>query len=272
MVKKIKRLLRKFSQKFSLTKREKFALVVAGLTLGLLVIQLANFALRYPLTAGLVVLTYVLSAWGLREDLAGVEWVTLFILPTMYAAALTLFYFLLPVRWLTRLPMAIIFAVGMYAILLVENIYNVAAERTIQLLRAAHSVGLLLTLFTVFLFFSVIFSLHLSFSENLLLVFMVSFPAVLQSLWAMKLLEKLDFEIIFYTLVISLGLAELALVFSFWPMPTIIEALFLTTIFYSLVGIVQQHLVERLFRRTLTEFIAVLGIVFILVLFTTKWG
>ncbi|MBI4999357.1 hypothetical protein HZB97_01125 [Candidatus Gottesmanbacteria bacterium] len=272
MRRKIRKLIRKISKRFAFSKREKFALIIAILTIGLLAVQLATPSFRYPLTAGLVGLTYILSVWGLREDLRGVEWLTLFILPTMYAAAVPLFYFLLPVRWLTRLPTAILFALGMYAILLVENIYNVAAIRTIQLLRAAHSVGLLLTLLTTFLIFAIIFSLHLPFYWNLLLVFVVSFPLSLQSLWAMKLEAKINKEIFLYTLVISLVLAQLAFVFSFWPIQTIIEALFLTTVFYSLVGMVQQQLVERLFRQTMIEFIAVSAIVFILVLLTTRWG
>lgn len=272
MRRKIRKVLRKISKRFAFTKREKFTLIIAILTLGLLTVQLATPSFRYPLTVGLVVLTYILSAWGLREDLAGLEWLTLFILPTMYAAAVPLFYFLLPVRWLTRLPTAILFALGMYAILLVENIYNVAAVRTIQLLRAAHSVGLLLTLVTCFLLFAIIFSLHLPFYWNFLLVFVTSFLLVLQSLWAMKLEAKISQEIFLYTVVTSLVLSELAFVFSFWPIQTIIEALFLTTVFYSLVGMVQQHLVERLFKRTVIEFIVVSAIVFMLVLLTTRWG
>lgn len=272
MIKKIKKILHKISKKLVFSKREKFAVIVGILTAGLFVVQLVNPGLRYAFIGGLVVLTYFLSIWGLREDLDGVEWLTLFILPAAYAGALSLFYFLLPVRWLTRLPTAIIFAVGMYAILLVENIYNVAAIRTIQLLRAAHSVGLLLTLFTVFLFYSIIFSLHAPFYWNLSLVFLVSLPLVLQSLWVMRLESTISLEIIFYTLVISLGLGEMAFVFSFWPIQGVLEALFLTTGFYTLVGIVQQHLIERLFQRTLMEFIAVSGIVFALILFTTSWG
>ena len=75
-----------------------------------------------------------------------------------------------------------------------------------------------------------------------------------------------------FTLTLSLVISELALVFSFWPIPTIIEALFLTTVFYSLVSIVQQHFVERLFKKTLWEFISVSLIVFVFVIFTARWG
>lgn len=269
MFKKLKKFIKK---KLNLSKREKFGLGVGFLTLIFLSIQLVSFSFRYPLVGVLLILTYLFSAWGFEEDLKGIEWLMLFILPVMFVASLSLFYFLLPVRWLTRLPVAVIFALGVYAILLVENIYNVAAERTIQLLRAAHSVGLLLTLFTNFLFLALIFALHLPFYGNTLLVFLISFPLVLQALWSIKLEEVISRELFFYTLTLTLTLAELALVFSFWPIPTIIEALFLTTVFYSLVSIAQQHFVERLFRRTLWEFISVSLLVFVFVIFTARWG
>lgn len=265
-------LIKKISKKFSLAKRGKFVLIVAILTSGLLTIQLLEERWRYPTIGIFVLTTYFLTAWGLRENLGGIEWLTLFILPTMYAASIPLFYFLLPGRWLTRLPTALVFALGMYAILLVENIYNVAAIRTIQLLRAAHSVGLLLTLWVSFLFFALIFSFRLPSYWNLLLVFVISFPLGLQSLWAMTLKSKIEHDILLYTIVTSVVLFQLAFVFSFWPVQTIIEALFLTTVFYTLLGIIQQYLVGRLFRRTMVEFITVSGIVFILVLLTTRWG
>ena len=74
-----------------------------------------------------------------------------------------LFYFLLPVRWLTRLPVLAIFGISMYLLFLTQNIYNIAAIRTIQLLRAAHAVGFLFTIVSAFLIYNVIFALHLPF-------------------------------------------------------------------------------------------------------------
>jgi len=269
MVIKIRKFFYKFSRRFSLTKREKFAAIVIILTSGLLLIQILGPERRYLFILALSILSYFLCVWGLREDINDIEWLTLFILPVMFVAAIPLFYFLLPVRWLTRLPTAIIFAVGVYAILLVENIYNVAAERTIQLLRAAHSVGLLITLFTLFLLLSIVFSLHLYFYWNFLLVFLISFPLVLQSLWGMKLESYLSKELLVFTTIISLILAQLALVLSFWPVQTVIETLLLATVFYTLVGIIQQELIERLFKKSLVEFITVLIMVFILFLLTT---
>lgn len=247
-------------------------MIVLGLTAFFLGIQMVPFDWRYPLIFVLAFLTYVFCAWGLYEDLSGVEYLTLFILPVSFVTSLAFFYFLLPQRFLTRLPIALIFAVGVYAILLVENIYNVAASRTIALLRAAHSIGLLITLLTYFLFLTLIFSFHLNFWQNGIGVLLISLPLILQSLWTIRLEVKLSAELLIYSFFLALGFGELALIFSFWPMPTIVEALFLTTVFYSLVGATQQFLMERLFKGALREFLTVAGLVFFFVLLATKWG
>src|SRR5688572_29699988 len=100
------------------TKRQRFVVVTGILTIGLLLTQLVSQEFRYPLVIVLSVAAYILSAFALREDIHGVEWLTLLTLPTFFTAAVALFYFLLPERWLTRLPVALLYGVGMYALLL----------------------------------------------------------------------------------------------------------------------------------------------------------
>ena len=255
-----------------LSKRQEFVLVTLILTGSLTATQLFIGGLRLEILIALSLLAYLLSAYVLRQDLTGWEYATLLILPAFYTGAVYLFYLLLPVRWLTRLPIASLYAVGMYAILLTENIYNVAAERNIQLLRAAHSVGFLLTLVTVFFLVDTVVSLHLPFYFNALLTFIVILPLTLQVLWSMVLSPGIDTAVWTGSGVVTLILVELVTVFSFWPIKTTIEALFVTTAFYSLVGMTQQQLVGRLFTKTAREFFLVLGAVFILVILTTRWG
>ena len=268
MMEGFSRILKKFRKGFS--KRAQLVLVTGILTLGLIATQLVSFEDRGKMVFGLFIFTLVLSAWALRENLKGTKWVVLLILPPLFSVAVALFYFLLPVRWLTRLPSASLFALGMYALLLTGNIYNVATERSIGLLRVAQSVGLLLTLTTYFLLVETILSFHLSAFLNFILILIFSFPLALQSLWSIRLGEEIKKETL-YSLVISLCLAELAFVFSFWPVKLTIEALFLTTVFYVLVGASQQYLLKRLFKKTITEFLTVFFTVFLLLLLTTTW-
>jgi hypothetical protein len=66
------------------------------------------------------------------------EWMTLLTLPTLLLLSRCLFCF----SAVARGAVAALYAVGMYALLLTENIYNVTADRTITA-RAAQSIGFL---------------------------------------------------------------------------------------------------------------------------------
>lgn len=269
MTKVFKQLFKKIKKR-KLSKRRQLAFATLVLTLFLIATQLVSFEGREKMIFSLSILTLFLAAWSLRENLRGIKRITLLILPPLFSGAVAFFYFLLPVRWLTRLPVVSLFALGMYALLLTENIYNVATERSIGLLKVAQSVGLLLTLITYFLLSETIFSFHFS-SILIFFSFLIfSFLLTLSSLWSVRLGENLDKETP-YTAVIALCLAELAFVFSFWPIKLTIGALFLTTAFYVLVGATQCYLSGRLFKKAIAEFSTVLLIVFLLLLFTTSW-
>lgn len=255
----------------TLSKRQQFVLITIVLTAVLMLTQLVSLDLRYPMIVVLSIVTYFLCAFGLREDLHGPEWFSLLTLPTLFTAAVALFYFLLPTRWLTRLPIAVLYAVGMYALLLTENIYNVAAARTIALLRAAHSVGFLLTLATYYLLVQTVLAYRLWAPFNALLVGAVTYPLSLQLLWSIDLEPAMGKRVKDLTMVITAASLELAWVFSIWPVRTTLFALFLTTAFYGLAGMAQQYLSDRLYKRTVWEFFGVVAIVFTILLITANW-
>lgn len=256
----------------ALSKRQQFVIVVFILGAGLIATQLVSIDERNIMVVGLASFALIATLVVLREDLKGIEFLTLPILPVMFTIAVSYSYFLLPVRWLTRVPTVVFYSVIMYAALLTENIYNVAAHRSIQLLRAAQTVGLLITLIALFLLFNTIFSFHLNMYLNAALVFVVSFPLLLQSLWSVVLEEKLTSKTVIPALVLSILFAEISFILSLWPINTTIWALFLTTISYSIISILQQRLLERLFPNTLREYLRVIVITFILALITTHWG
>lgn len=262
---------KRWERHLRLSKRQQLVIITLTLTFGLVITQIMPVEFRYPMVGFLSLVTFFMSAVGLREGLARIEWLTLLTLPTLFTMAVGLFYFLLPVRWLTRLPVALLYAIGMYALLLTENIYNVAAERTIALLRAAHSVGFLLSLVTYFLLVQTILAFRLPVFANVLQVGIVSFFLVLQSLWSVELGGGIGERVWRPTIAMCFILMELSWIFSFWPVATTLIALFLTTAFYSLVGMGQQYLIERLYKKTTIEFLGVVLIVFIIVLLATHW-
>jgi hypothetical protein len=67
-------------------------------------------------------------------------------------------------------------------------------------------------------------------------------------------------------------LAEVVLAISFWPMPVSTSSLFLITVLYILLGLVQNDLQERLFKKTIREYLWVGVIVFLTIFLTTHWG
>lgn len=270
-MKELRKLFRRWERKITLTKRQQFVIVTLMLTAGLVVTQLVPGELRYPLVITFSIATYILSAFGLREDLRGIEWLTLLILPTLFTAATLLFYFLLPVRWLTRFPVAVLYAVGMYALLLTENIYNVAAERSIALLRAARSVGFLLTLVTYFLLVSTILSFRFAVGLTSIAVALVTFLLTVQALWAIELESRVSRRVWHVSVSIALVLGEFAWIFGFWPVRQALIVLFLTTALYCTVGMAQAYIEDKLYKKTVIEFGSVAAIVFVIVLVATRW-
>ncbi len=267
----IRQRLIRWDRKLSITKRQQFVIVTGLLACGLTLTQLVSEDLRYPAATVLSLLAYFLSALALRDDLKKIEWISLLTLPTLFTAAVSLFYFLLPARWLTRVPVVGLYAVGMYALLLTENIYNVAVDRTIALLRAAHSVGFLLTIVTYFLLVQTILAFRFPFFLNAMLVGLVSFALVFQSLWAVVLENPVSRRVWHISLAIAVVLAETVWAFSFWPTQSTLIVLFLTTTFYGTVGMAQQYLVEKLYKKTVIEFFSLTAIVFFIVMFATRW-
>jgi hypothetical protein len=254
-----------------MSKRAKLAVTAILLTLGLLGIQLIEIDSRYQTIGLLAGVAYGLSAWALFDDLKKVEWLTVLILPVLYPVAVALFYFLLPVRLLSRVMILSIFGIGMYALLLTENIFSVAAIRTIQLLRAAHAVGFLLTLVVAFFFWDTLFSFRLSPWWNGLGVSLTSFPLLLQALWSVNLEEKISRKVWQSSLGLSWGLGILALAVSLWPVTITVGSLFLVSGLYVSLGLVQHQLSGKLFPKTVNEYLTVAVLVMVITYFLARW-
>lgn len=255
-----------------MSKRKKLGLVAVFLTLGIFGVQSVEVESRYQAIGLLAGGAYALSVWAMLEDLKGIEWLTTLILPVFYPVSVALFYFLLPGRILTQVLIGTLFGLGMYALLLTENIFNVASIRTIQLLRAAHAVGFLLTLLVAFFLWDTIFSFRLDPWWNGLLVGITAWPLALSTLWSVNLEERLSPAVIWGSVVNSWSLMVMALMISFWPVTITVASLFLVTALYVGLGIGQQYLAGRLFKKTLSEYLWVGLIVLVTVFFLARWS
>lgn len=256
---------------FGLNKRQKIIIASVILTFGLLSTQLVDFNLRFRFLAGLTVLAYILSLWALWEGINFLKAIILLILPTLFALGLASFYFLLPVRWLTRLPVALIFGLSYYLLLLSQNVFNVASIRTIPLYRAASTTAFLFTLITAFFLFNVIHAFNLLFIWNGLLVFTVGFFLILQIIWSIDMKERLSTAVTVQSFTLSFSLAEISMVLSFWPMVTTMWSLTLASVMYVLIGLTTQILRDRMGRRVLWEYLSIGTLIFLVAFLTTSW-
>lgn len=255
-----------------MSKRQKFVLSSIILALGFFLIQFVGFERRFLAIGTLTLLSVGLSFWGLREGLGRDASLLTLILPAFFTAGIGLFYFLLPATILTRIPVLVLYALGTYALLLTSNIYTVATIRTIALLRAAHAVGFLLTLAAAFLLLNTLLSLRSSFWVNGVGGAAISFPLFLEGLWSIELERKLSREVLAVSLGFAALVGEIATILSFWPVSVAVGALALTTVVYVLLGLGQAKLQQRLFEKTIREYLLVGIIVFITMFLTAKWG
>lgn len=257
---------------YEITKRQKFILMSAFLTVILVTTQTVPESLRLETISFLALSTLMLAIFALWGELSGIKYFLLLLLPVYFVTGSSLFYFLLPVRWLTRLPFALLFGISVYLLMLTSNIYNVAAIRTIALLRAAHAVGLLFSIVATFFLTNVLFSLHLPFYLIVLGVLAIVTPLYLVGLWSYELAEYISKKVIIYTLIFALVSAEVALVLSFWPVVPINGALVIVTIMYVLLGLGQFVFYEKMKTRVVLEHLLVALVVALIVLASTRWG
>lgn len=257
--------------KFQITKRQKIIITSVLLTIGLLSTQIVDFNLRFRFMAGLGIAAYILSLWALWEGINLTKAIILLTLPTFYVLAVTSFYFLLPVRWLTRAPVAFTFGLTFYLLLLAQNVFNVASIRTIPLYRAASTASFLFTLLSAFFIYNVIYAFNLLFIWNGLAVALVSYPLILQSLWALDMRDKISASLFFQSFILALILGEFALGFSFWPMSPVFWSLSLSSALYVLLGLTTLVLKGRATKRVVWEYLGIGVVVFIISFLTTSW-
>ena len=257
---------------FEITKRQKFIFMSAFLTVVLVATQTVPTDFRLETIGFLAAATIFLAIFCLWGELHGIKYFLLLLKPVYFVVGASLFYFLLPGRWLTRLPFAFLFGISVYLLMLTANIYNIAAIRTIALHRAARAVGMLFVLVCAFFLINVLLSLHLPFWIEVPLILSIVGPLYLVQMWSNELEEYISGKLFSYTLVFTLVTVQMATVFSFWPLAPINGALILITVMYVLLGLGQFAFNEQLKPRIVWEYTSVAIFVAIIAVITTRWG
>lgn len=264
-------------------KRQKFVLTTVLLTLGFVLFGRTPLEFKYIAAAILSGLTYVLFAWSLREGLNGVEWLTLLLPPTLFTLGFCLFSILVPADWVRGLPynvsvgvgaiiVHLIFAIGQYGLLLTSNIFSVAAIRTIALFWTATAISFVITVTSGFFWYETILSFRLPFYIVGIAIGLISFLLILPAVWSVHLENKISKRVLMYSFVLAFLIGGIAVSLSFWPASVAVGSLFLATCLYVFLGITQHHLSEKLFIKTVWEYLIVGIVVLVTMLITSAYG
>ncbi len=141
------------------------------MTLGLVVFVSLPPEIKVPFSILLSVLAGVLTLLGLRENVTGIEFFTITPLPILFTLGMAgILYHFPNFSLFFKLVFWLIYSFFFYIVLLSANIFNVAAEKPIPLVRASYTVSFLVTLFTIFPLYTAVFKSNPSFVVVLLLV------------------------------------------------------------------------------------------------------
>jgi len=255
-----------------MSKRLRFIISSIVLSGGFMWIQFLEDRFKFVAIGILVALTALLSFWSFYEGLGKNMTILALVLPALFTLGVGIFWFLLPVSIYTRIPTVLFYGIGQYVLISTMNIYTVASQKTIALLRAARGVGFVLTLLVSFLIFDAILSIRQSPLVSSPLILISSFLLSFQGFWSIELDKKFDARIFVMSLISSLIITELSILIFFWPVTVVVGSLFLTSCIYLLLGLGQAKLEDRLFLSVVREYLTVGLIVLVGMFFATRWG
>lgn len=257
-------------RQFSFGKRQIFATGIVILSLGLFLSEFTLNAYGILIAFFLGVLSDVVLFWAIRRDLEDNFASQVFILPFLYSLSFGVFAFLTPARLITRTILTVLYAIGLYSVFLSENIFTVASIRTIALLNSGRIVSLVISLVTYFFLASTVFSLRFGIYPTMIILILFTFLLSAHAVWSYTLEKGFKKDLLWVSMQ-TLCVFELSLVLWFWPTTPTVGALFLTSIWYVLVGLSHVWLDKRLFRHVLWEYIWITVIAFLVLVGFTKW-
>lgn len=198
------------------------------------------------------------------------------LLPVLWTVGFGMFSALLPANWLNYLLLSISFGMVLYVIFLAENVFLVAiGYKTVPLYRAAYTVSLMLTLLTSFFVFDSLFSFKLPFWGNMAATLVLGFLIFSYQYWSVAIelsddgKEKGKWP---YILVPVLLLTEFAGILSFWPVGIFKGSVYLVAVIYTISGLLQAEIRDRLFRGVVVNFAYIGLAVALAIILATNWS
>lgn len=250
-----------------MSKRDRLFLFSLLLTFFLTLIPIFYARFGYLVVIVFALVALVFAAVCLWDYLSGIEYLTLLTPPTALALGMGATLIQFPnLSLVFRLIYYAAFFLVFYICLLSLNIFNVAAEKTLPLLRAAYTVGFLITIFIALPLFTLIYKSDFDLPGQILAIALAALSLSFASLWSLYLPQNKPASAAKAAVMVSLLLVETAFVFSLFPMESFFRSLLLATFFYIYLGFAHQHLRKTLTSRSLLEYLLV-GTVIILIVF-----
>lgn len=252
-----------------MNKKSLFAAGSLFLTLGLIIEASLPPHIKVPFLLGLSLTAGILTIVVLKENIAGLEFFTLTALPVLFTFGMSGILYQFPnFSLFFRFVFWSLYSFFFYIILLSGNIFNVAAEKPIPLVRASYTASFLVTLFTIFPLYTVVFKINPSLTVALLLTSILTFALTFQSLWTVFLPKSYDSKSLWGSVVVTLVMAEVLLALSFMQIESFYRALGLATIYYIVLGFTHHYFRRSLNNKVYLEYLLIVLIVsFIIFLF-----
>lgn len=254
-----------------LSKRGKFFLAVALLSLGLFIFEFLGVN---GLIFGffLALLTDFFLYLILKDDIKGTFHYPIFILPFLYTISFGLFYLLFPSRFFLKIIITVIYAFGLYSLFLTQNIFAISSAKTITLFRSARIVLFVLTIIILFFLLNIIFLMRFTVFLTPLYIFLSAFILSFQSLWFYSLGKSQTKQITINALFISIAISQISFILTIWPINATIYSICLTGIFYVFSGLSHSWIEGRLFEDILWEYVWVGFLSLLILIFFSNWG
>ncbi len=242
-----------------MSKQKKFILSSFLLTIVFILAQISkSFLSPFFISFFLIFLASLILFFVFYSLVSSVKRLILLItLPLGLLLAVNFFYNLWPSALVWRAILILFLFDGIYASVLVTNIFLVSLEfKKVPLYRAAFTIGFILILLELFLFYNFIFSFKFYPWTNAFLIFLVSWPLLFHFFWSAAISEKEadNQQLIMFSSVGSWFLSQLGLAISFWPVNVGLASLYLVSFAYVLGGMIQAAIKGKLFQRTFWEY------------------
>lgn len=207
--------------------------------------------------------------WVLEFNVIGLRLIFVFLLPIIFT-------FLFVQRLLSiwgggaiSFPIAVLFSLLTYILILTANILNVASVKKIPLLQVAQTSLYFFSTVTIFFAFDAVQGLEMGTVLDLFIVALVGFLITYQLMWFIMESRR---DLINAVLMIDLALMMIFFTLSFFPIPYMLYNLILAAVFYVLSGLFMHSAKKSLTRSVVIEHVVVIAVISIISILSLDWG